>query len=160
MNRLVLACVLAFWFGLVSAQELQVFVPKAGSSLTGVTVTFEHYLIERRTESVAGKRLASEFAKKLESDFRKINGNSVVVPSAHCEVILRDWNRGEPNFKISCLATGQYVPYEQLSETLDEVLTELRNWTIEFKKRSENRRPRLRLVPPSLPTRSEMVRMT
>lgn len=146
-------CAVTVWPGLVLAQKPQVFVPKADAEVAGVVVILEHHLIERKTSSVAGRRLADQFAKKMEFGFRQMVDNSVVNASAYCEVILRDWGQGEPNFKISCLAAGQSIPFERLPETLDEVLAELKAWIAEHKKRSERSRMR------PAPTRSQTARM-
>lgn len=145
-------CAMAVWPGLVSAQNPQVFVPKAGAEVAGVVVILEHHLVERKSKSAAGKRLAAQFAQRLQYGFQGMNDDSVVDVSAYCEVILRDWGQGEPNFKISCLSVGQSIPFERLPETLDEVLIELKAWIAEHKRRSE--RPRIRP-----PTRFQVVRM-
>lgn len=142
------------WPGFVLAQNTETFVSRVNAPGTDVVIVFEHHLIERKSESVAGKRLAVEFAKRIESvGFRKTKkSEAVVVKSAYCEVILRDWVLGEPNFKIACLSIGQLVPYERLPETLDEVLAELNTWFVEHKKRLARPKPVMPPVPepPSL----------
>ncbi len=132
---------MAVWPGPALAQKPQVFIPKAGAEVAGVVVIFEHLLVERKTGSVAGKRLATQFAKKLRFGFQKMESGSTVDASSYCEVILRDWGQGEPNFKISCLAVGQFIPFERLPETLDEVLADLKAWIVERKKQSERPAP-------------------
>ncbi len=151
--RSVFVAVIMLWSGWVSALDLRIFIPKAGQSVTNVVVTLEHHLIERKQGSVAAKRLAKELGRELQFEFREMKNGEEVVIDTYCEVILRDWPApSQPNFKLSCLAVGQFIPHERLLETLDEVVIELRTWIADYKKRSEPSRTR------PTPMRSQSVR--
>lgn len=136
---------------LTLAQQAQMFVPKKGAAVTDLAIVLEWHPIGRQTESVAAKRLSAELTKQLGFAFRKLATGDRILFRGYCQIILRDWSLGEPNFQIGCrLLDGSNPPFERLPETPEEVVKELKDWMAQYKTYPEKvypERPQLELEP-------------
>ncbi len=131
MRKILAVFVLAFfaWPGLVLAGERQVFVPKPSANVPRILVILDHHLaVGRKTKSPAARRLVMEVSGRLEHAFRRVREMRPAEFQSFCEIILRDWDEGDPNFKITCIDRDDTLPYERLPETVDELMKELNGW--------------------------------
>lgn len=150
---------LALWlFGcseIALAGEEQFFVPKKSAKMPNMVIVLEHYLVERKDQSEAGKSLLLELARRLELDYLKTKKSVVkqIRLEVECVVILRDWGVGDPNFKLACIDKDGSRPFERLPETVDEVMKDLGDW---LSQRNGYQRvpmaPKNRLATPSVMT--------